>query len=262
MQLAFDECERNNVFVVLPEGAFFEMARSGKPLETMSKNFRLLTPHLNRIRVARRLMVVIREEIATASPCKTLVDWKFTELVHDFAEALAADDQPTIDRVQSNISFYLSNDSAAWRDGDHFKSQLLNLTRAFREGFQENQIKAFRKYPLDTTVEFLASNAGIAFIGNCMVNCSKSTQQVADALARTPSVARAYYSAIFALSLWWEAKGGLQSIDPQKCSNDFIDLEYAVMGAYSLAFRTTDCRADFVYSAIRRAFADETASAA
>jgi hypothetical protein len=62
-----DDCCRNGLRPLLPDGAFLEFAKGGCPLDTARRSFEILAPHRELVCSSRKIMEMMRDELQPTS---------------------------------------------------------------------------------------------------------------------------------------------------------------------------------------------------
>lgn len=92
LKTAIDRCCRESLQILLPEGAFFELSKGSRPLDTWRRSLSFLAKYRELVSVSRKLSVLRQEEIVSGQPCSSISADDLTEFHRSLLESLAAND--------------------------------------------------------------------------------------------------------------------------------------------------------------------------
>ncbi len=249
-----DECRRDDLKIIIPDGAFMEFSKGGLPLDTARNSLRVLAPHREFVCSSRKLTDMMRDEMERQRPCVTLVHHDTSEFLRTLLSDLDRGDESSLRRiVEGPISDMMPLSLDLWNNHDENKAIVMRLHDSMKSTMRPDQLNALRRSPETGLSDWLSSHDGMRFVFQGL-KARGTSDATAYELTRSPSVSAGFLSALAGLAIYWLAFGGLASIDSHKISGDLNDVEYIVLGALSRSLATSDRRASVIYRAVRDAF--------
>jgi len=249
---ALDRCCRENVRLLIPDGAGFEFSKGSDPHLNWTRSLQLIAPFAELVVVGRKISHVWNEEILQGVPSIDVVDdggtTRFRELLRQIEAGDATGLRQIIDGPGwSSMEASLDN----WSHHEQFKAMIKTFRDALQPSLTEATVKDLRTNSDDAIARWLESVDGMSFVFQGIQSRGVKAE-AALGLAARPSVIGAFISGMAALALYWIAFGGLESAKPEIITNDIVDLEYGVIGALSDSLLTSDRRLKAIHHAIKR----------
>jgi len=253
---ALDRCCREDLRLLIPDGAGFELSDVSNPLYTWRRSLSVLCRYPELVAVSQKLTKIMCQEIACGRPAEALIDddgtHRFGELLRKMASGDDSDLRAMIDGpVKSLVRRTSSTDSA------RHKSLILALRGQLSAMMTEETLGRLRRAPEAELATWLTSVDGIRFVFQWITH-NGACAEFAFALSSGPSVSAAFASSLAAVAVYWLAFGGLESAPPEKVTNDLHDAEYAVLGSISVELLTGDSRLRRIDEALRKALFSRT----
>lgn len=249
-----DQCSRNGLHLLVPDGAFFEFAKGGQFLETARQSLRLIAPYRELVCAARKLSHMMSDELDHQSECTSLVHARTTAFLRSLLEELQQSKDTALRKLAEGPVAELAPAAiAAWNDHEENKRLIQNLRDALGSTMTPDQINWIRRSPEQRLGEWLSSDEGMRFVFQGL-KARGANEETAHKLTRKPSVSAGFISAMAGVAIYWLAFGGLSSATAKMASGDLNDVEYVVVGALSRSLSTTDKRASIICRAVTKAF--------
>ena len=248
-----DRCCRENLHVLIADGAGFEFSDVADPLLTWRKGLQHLAPYAELVVVSRKISDLWRDEISSAAVSTDIVEHGATKLFRQLLRQVAVGDESGIRAiVEGPLKKLLPVSQAVWSDNDQIKSALRRVHDSLKSSLAKETIKRLRQARDEVIVEWLCSTDGVRFVFQGIQDRCRDAERVALALTVEPSVIGGFVSGLAALGLDWLALGGFDATGPKVITNDLHDLECAILGAMSDSLATHDKRAIRICHAIKR----------
>ena len=246
-------CREESLYLLIPEGAGFEMSKSSEVWETWRNSLRLLTPCWDLVVVSRKMTDLMRAEVATGKPANSFVDHAATETFQQILADLESGNDASLRRiVEGPVKEKMPISRNAWSDAEMHRSWIIQLRDLLKAEITDREVKELRRAPSSELASWLSTANGVRFVYQGIV--SRGADDVtALRLASTPSVTGAFLSALALIALHWLAFGGLEAAKPEKVTNDLHDAEYAVFGSLSVDLRSADRKLQEIHSAVTAA---------
>lgn len=249
-----DDCRRNGLQILLPDGAFLEFSKSGCPFDTARNSLQILAPHRELVCASRELPDMLRDELRQRDPCASLVQKDTTKFLRSILAELEHSEESALRKlVEGPVAKLMPPALAAWNNHEENKRLVQRVHDALKAGMPFDQLKSLRRSPEEGVSEWLSSAAGMRFVFDGL-KARGANDDGAWKLTRTPSVNAGFLFAIAGLALYWLAIGGLAPTAATKLSGDLNDVEYVVLGALSRSLATFDRRASIICRSVVRAF--------
>ena len=259
---AVEMCRKEDLRLLIVEGAGFELSKSLRdgvdPFRTWKKSLRIIAQKPETIVVGRRLADLRYEEVRTGRPTEDIADVGLTEWFRELLTELSrGDDEGLRSLIDRRARPAMARSFAEMSSPEDFKQEILNARNAMRKILSAVELKDARNDPRGFVPYFFSTKVGVRLVAEqvgasaLLHGCGIGT---ADRLSREPSATAGFITAVLACSLQWLAAGGLEGASPKKISNDFHDLEYAVLGGLSHSLQTNDKKLATVEAAVREGF--------
>ena len=251
---ALNECCRNKLQLLLPDGAFSEFSKGGCTLETARRSLQLLAPYRELVCSSRKIAEMMRNELEGRAPCGSLVQAESTMFLRSILEELEHNDETTLRKlVDGPIAELMPQALAVWNDHDRNRQTIRELHDVLKRSFSADQLKAIHRFPECGISEWLSSSHGIRFVYQGL-KARGADDATAYKLTRSPSVNAGFMSALAGIAVYWLAFGGLATAAAKESSGDLHDVEYIILGALSRSLESVDRRAIIIYRAVAGAF--------
>jgi len=239
---ALDRCCRENLQLLIPDIAGFELSKGSQQFDTWRRSLECLRRYPEFVTVSRKLTKMLAEERSTGHPCESLIDGELTRLMRELLRALDRGDTSSLRQVVDGpVRSLMPASLATWSDSEQHKQWIIRSCNVLKDMMNEETIKRLRRSPQEGLIEWLSSANGIRFLFQG-IRSRGATKQAALHLSSAPSVSAAFISAFGAVALYWLAVGGLDGALPDKLTNDLLDIEYAVLGSLSIDLLSKDKR--------------------
>ena len=249
-----DDCCRNELRLLLPDGAFLEFSKGGAPLETARHSLCVLAPYRELVCSSRKIAEMLRDELQRRAPCVSLVQEESTRFLRSILEELEHGDETKLrELVDGPIAELMPPALEVWNDHKHNRLTVHGLHDALKGDISASQLKALRRSPEYEVSKWLSSADGMRFVYRRLKDRG-ADGATAYELMRTPSVSAGFLSAMVALAAYWLAFGGLATAAAKEFSGDLLDMEYVILGALSRSLATADRRASLICQAVASAF--------
>ena len=246
-----DRCCRENLKLLIPEGAFFELSKGTRMLETWVRSLSFLSKYPELVCVSKKIATLRRVEIETGQPCRDIIADDLTEFLRDLLRQLNRSGADSLSSyIEHRVEPLMSRSVADW-NGEKQKSLIIQMQGIFRRDLSAGFVKSIRlsENPSRT---WLQSVDGTRFVFQGLVQLG-FRQEAALELCCTKSVAAAFIGAISCIAMDWLGTGGIESAKPETISNDFCDMEYAVLASLSAGLVSRDKRVIRIHEALRDA---------
>jgi hypothetical protein len=249
-----DDCCRNGLRLLLPDGAFLEFSKGGLPFDTARRSLQVIAPHRELVCSSRKVAAMMRDELQQCGRCNTLIENTSSQFLRSILEELERGDETTLGRlVEGPIAEMMPPALEVWNDHEQNRRMVLDLHDALKAEFSTDQLKSLRQAPEKGVADWLSSVNGTRFVFQGL-KARGADEETAYDLTRTPSVCAGFLSALAGLAVHWLAFGGLPAAAAKESSGDLNDIEYVVLGALSHSLATSDRRAHAIYKAVALGF--------
>ena len=253
LSLALDRCCRENLQLLIPDVAGFELSKGSQQFDTWHRSLEYLRCYPEFVTVSRKLTRMLGEENETGCSCPSLVDRDSATCMREVLHGLDHDDTFPLRRIVDGPMRRLMPASlAAWSNSDEHKQWIIKIRDELSRMMDEEALKRLRKSPQEGLAEWLSSIDGIRFVFQG-IRSRGASDEVALRLSSMASVSAAFLSAFGALAVHWLAFGGLDVASPNKLTNDLLDMEYAILGSLSVALLSKDKRVSDICGAMSTA---------
>lgn len=248
-----EDCHRNDWNILIPDGAFLELSKSGRTLDTARRSLQLLAPHRELVCSSRKLADMMREEMLRKKPCASLVEDDASRFLRTILFELDSSKDGTLrELVDGPVARLMPTALEVWNNHAENKRHLQSLHDALAANMSAGELKRLRRSPAHATGDWLAAHsARFVFQG---LKARGLDDDTAFELTRMPSVSAGFLSAMAGVAVDWIAFGGLATTAATESSTDLNDIEYVVLGALSRSLETRDQRASRVCQAVALAF--------
>ena len=247
---ALDRCCRENLQLLVPDGAGFEMSKSSQEFETWSRSLRILKNYPEFISVSRKLTTMLDEELASGEPCNQLVDEHATSGIRRLLCSLdAGDDSQLRELIDNQVAQMMPASVKAWSDHEQHKQLIKTMGDLLRAEMNDEDVRKLRKDPVNELENWLSSPTGIRFVFQWLKSRGMADEP-ALLLCRRASASAAYVTSLVAVAFLWLGFGGIESAGASKVTNDLHDIEYAMLGSLSVELLTDDGKLRSICAAV------------
>ncbi len=251
---AIEQCRKNGLEILVPDVAGFEFSKSIEEpedtLRTWQCSLQRLASCPELVVAGRKLPELWKEELATGTPVRNIVDDMATPPLRDLLRGIGASDLTLRNFVADRVAKMMPASLKHWSQHEVHKEILVKVCDLLKPGLSEETIRSLRKNTSAAVASWMASADAVRFVFQGLRNAG-ATVKVSHCLATQPSVYGGFFSGMAAIVLYWLGAGGLDVVEPKKATNDLHDLEYALLGALSHALVTADKRLGAIEQAIR-----------
>ncbi len=253
MEGVFRRCRREGQKILLPDTAIYELSNVSSPYLTWRRSLEEVCREPELIVAGRSIGEMMREEIQTGKPVTNIVDEEVTPRFQRLLSELRDGDDKRVNLALKEVARFIEQEKRLREQHPANKAIVTALRDGWKKSLPGADLKLLRKPDEETFIRILAEleTAAIVFQAAKTDGCSDET---AYALTVGPSVYGHVVYTLAALALDWLARGGLDTVDPEKLTNDFFDLDYTVTATYCSDLITEDGRASRIYSALLKAF--------
>lgn len=247
---ALGRCCRENLRLLIPDIAGFELSKGSEPFDTWQRSLEVLSGYSEFVSVSRKLPYMLDEERQTGQPCKRLAEDYAADKFREVLATLADGDQSSLHRVINGpVREKIPSSLPLWNDLVKDKQWITTVRDDLRSAMSDDTLKKLRRSPDSEMATWLSSGDGILYVYEKGMRPALDASQAIE-LTRTRSVYAAFVSGFVAIGLYWLAFGGLDSVAPERLSNDIADLDYAVTGSLSVGLLSKDTRLNTIYQSI------------
>ncbi len=245
-----DRCCRENLQLLIPEGAGFEFSKGSDPFRTWILSLKPLAPCAEFVVVGKKITEIWRDEIEKGHACTDVIEHGATILFRRKLQQIAAGDESGVrSLIDGPVKQLMPESLAHWSKHGQIKSVIRTHYDSLKSSLTHATIKDLRNAPVDAMIAWLSSADGVRFVFQGIQSRGASSE-AALRLAVGPSAIGGFISGMAAMSLYWLAFGGLEAAKPEAITNDLHDLEYAVLGALSNSMLSNDKRLKVIHQAI------------
>lgn len=254
IERVLDDCCRKKLYLLIPDGAFFEFAKGGYLFDTARRSLQTLAPYRELVFSARKITDIMRDELSQRALPATLVQNDTTQFLRSLLEELQRGEETTLRRLADGPAANLMPPALdIWNNHDENRQMVQQLHDELKAEFSNGQLKELRRVPETGVSDWLSSQNGMRYVFQYL-KARGADNATAYEMTRTPTVAAGFISATVGLALYWLAFGGLSTASPKELSADLSDIEYIVLGALSRSLATFDRRASIICQAVSKAF--------
>ncbi|MBL8827302.1 MAG: hypothetical protein JNM18_09970 [Planctomycetaceae bacterium] len=246
--------QKQGLQLLVPEGAFFELSKSKKIMDTWRNSLQLLYLHRTSVCISDKMTRLMNEEIIQQEQASRIDSKAETTFVRSILEQINSSDYSTIQEIiDGPLAEKLPRSLLIWNDHDNHKSLVTKLQALMKESIPPDLLKKLRQSPETAAKTWLCSISGARFVfqGIKSFGADDSTALL---LTREPSVNGAFLCAVAGLAVNWIANGGLESAKPRSLTNDLHDIEYIVFGSLCDSLASEDSRAINICTAVKESF--------
>ena len=250
---AVSRCQNDDLQLLVPDGAGFELSKSSDVFDTWQNSCELIAPHSNLLVASRKMTDMMRTEIRIGQPIDSLADTGATEVFRGILDDFANGDESSLRQlVEGPVKDKMPASLNAWSDCEAHRSMISQMRDMLKEMLSDEAVKRLRRSPESEFASWLSSTDGMWFVFQ-KIRLHGETDVSALRLASAPSVTGAFISSLAAVALYWLAFGGLETVNPEKVTNDLHDIEYAVLGSLSVGLLSADKRLQNIHEAVKSA---------
>lgn len=251
IESALDRCCRENLQLLIPDGAGFEFSKGSDPHQTWICSLHQLAPYAELVVAGRKITEILRDEIKIGIPCVDVTDHGATNIFRRVLHQIAVGDESGVrDLIDGPVTRLMPESLTHWSNHDLNKSMILTIRDSLKSSLAIATIKNLRNHKVDAMIDWLSSVDGVKFVLQGIQSRGASSE-TALRLAVEPSAVGGFVSGMVSMGLYWLAFNGLDSAKSKALTNDLHDLEYAVLGSLSNSLLSKDKRLNTIHQAIR-----------
>jgi hypothetical protein len=246
----FRRCEIENLRLVLPDIAIFEFSKGTKPHLTWRTSLEHICLTSDLVVAGRDVGNMMSEEITTGKLTEDVIDHKVTPLLQELLSELKTGDDTRLNSALAKIAKFIDTEKALREQHTSNTDIVVDLKEHWKSSLDEATLQKLRNKEKGVFAGILSEleTASIVTDAARRDGCDIPT---ATSITVGPSIYSHAVYALAALALDWLAFGGIESIAPDKVTNDFHDIDYIVIATYCRSLQTNDDRANRVYSGLR-----------
>lgn len=250
---ALDRCCRENLQLLLPDGAGFEMSDGSQRLKTWKQSLHVVKDYSEFVSVSRKLSAMLSEELNAGRPCERIVDSHATEETRSILRSLAGDDDsPLRSLIDGPVAEMMPASLDEWSNHEQHKNLILTMVRLLKSEMTDEEVRQLRGDPVNKLGEWLSTINGIRFVFQWLKSC-KVNDESALLLCTKPSVSASFATGLAAIAIYWLAFGGIEGKDASDITNDLHDMECSVLGSLSVGLVAEDKRLNRIAEAVSAA---------
>jgi hypothetical protein len=243
---SLNRCCRENLHLLIPDVAGFELSKGSRPLDTWCRSLALLVSYPELVVVSRKLTDMLYEEGCDGIPCRSVVHDDLTAVMREILGSVGRGDNSLL----SEIVDRWPPTAAIWSDSEQHKKWIKGLRDGLRSMIGGNALSKLRNSPEQEVTRWLSSVDGVRFVFQGI-----KSRGIADKasllLSSVSSITAAFVAAFAATGLYWLAFGGLENASPNTSTNDLLDTEYAILGSLSVDLLSSDKRISMICRAMK-----------
>ena len=253
LESALDRCCREDLGLLITDNSAFEWSKGSKPFDTWRRSLEILSVYPEFVSVSRRLTDLLDDERLSAYPCNVVVHDGLTTSFRKILHELRVADYTSLQAILDGPARTLLPESLLeWGNHVQHKQWIVFVRDELRNMVSEKKLKSLRRDPQAGLVQWLSSEDGLRFVFQGIKQEMKDDVAALRLTQRTSALG-AFVSTFGAIGMYWLLQGGLDTAPPQTITNDFQDIEYAVVGSLCQDLVTKDKRLATIYHAVTRA---------
>ena len=220
----------DNLKIVLPDTAFFEMCKAPEWKSTLKNSLEILAQKPHIVYLSAPSNEVIQWEENNRRPTSGIISRRYTqfarELLKEIAEAREGVAHAEIERLM-----YQRNENVNKRQ-EECKYAITNLKNKIGDSLSLEQQKKLRAKTIDDAslcqyIRELAPDCALSFFQSLGMN----RERASFFCKKNPATIRRIYLNILNATEWI-VSGGFEGLSPKKAENELIDQEYIIAGTY------------------------------
>lgn len=247
INLVLHRLKNADLFVLLPDVAIMEMLKGSQWESTMKRSLSLLAEVPQKVKVALGFGEIMREEKEEQGPIEEIEDKQITPRWQALLREIKNSDGPEIASARNNI--FGAQDLAHGQFLNHERNTkvFLNLHSAWRQTLSQKDINDIRNDKTkEKIIELLSSLSMTKTVESGLVKAGYG-KNGAQVLAGTQSISSFWITTLAASALYWVVNNGLENAKPERITNDYIDIDYVVLGTVSMGLFSKDKKVNQLY---------------
>jgi hypothetical protein len=245
-----DECCRNGCWLLLPDGAFFEMSVAANPLDTWTRSLEHLKELPELVCVSCKMMDLVASEKVMRQPVEDIVNREATAFLRSLLTAMRTGGSDLQAILHGPAANQLKAGKAAWSNSEFHKQMFVKMRDLFKETLTVSQLKRMRANPRKELETWVSSTEGTRFVFQWL-QWQGLDEVTSIHLATQPSITAAFATSIAGVAIYWLAFDGLNGVDSAKVTNDMHDVEYVAFASLCRELVSCDRRANTIHRAVR-----------
>lgn len=241
--------EESKIFgwqILLPDVSMMEMLKGQQWETSMRRSLAYLASSPELVSLALSLGDLMRAERASGEPIGDLVDGLTTPIFRQLLREIDSGiDGAIFAKVRAGIVDAQSLASQQSLRHTDNKAMLVSLIDAWRKELSGDEVRKLKATP-QNQVNLWAS---VQMANTCVIGLKNGgyPDKAAQVLSVEPSVSGCWVSCLSALALNWLVFGGIDSLPPEKATNDLVDLDYILLGVLSCELYSKENRVRDLY---------------
>lgn len=237
-----------DLFVLLPDVAIMEMLKVPQWECTMKKSLSLLAEEPQKIKVALGFGEIMRKEKKDQSPIDEIEDKLVTPRWQALLSEIKNGDGPEIVSARKNIFGAQNLAQSQFLNHTWNKDVFVNLYNAWRQTLSRKDINDIRNDSTNEQAIELISSLSMTKTVELGLENAGYERECAQVLAGTQSISSFWITTLATSALDWLVKNGLENADPEKITNDYIDIDYIVLGIVSMGLFSGETKVNELYN--------------
>ena len=145
---ALDRCCREDLQLLIPDVAGFELSKGSKQFDTWHRSLECLSSYREFVTVSRKLTKMLEEERRTGYPCESLIDSDLTMLMRQLLDALEHNRTLSLRQmVDGPMQSLMPASLAAWSDSEQHKQWIITIRDQLNDMINSEALKRLRRSP-------------------------------------------------------------------------------------------------------------------
>ncbi len=222
---------RHSVLLLITDMAFVEMTKSDQWESTTRRSMEILSGHPECVAVSHAVGPMMRKERDTGEPAADIIDHQLTARFRGFLSDVHAGSGRSWEHFCSKVPE--AKPAAARQSLDHTRNKMIveGMVAGWKRDLSSDTLRQVRNHCRDVIVQLLASESTTAMIRNGLEQ-NGYPKKTAAYLASVPSVSAHVTLCFAATALRWLEYGGLDSMPPDRVTNDLNDVDYVMIATF------------------------------
>ena len=246
----FSRCRIENLQLLLPDIAIYEFSKGINPYLTWRKSLEHLCTQPHLVVAGRSIDNMMNQEKRTGELTRDIVYHEVTPSLQQSLAELKTGEETRMNSALAVVAKIIDPERTLREQHASNKKVVTSIRDHWRKSIDESTLGKLRNQEHGVFAGILAELETASIVYHAAINdgCDNST---AVSITSGPSIYSHVVYALAALALDWLAQGGIESLEPEKITNDFHDLDYVVTATYCRSLETSDKRANRIYSGLR-----------
>lgn len=235
--------------ILLPDVSMMEMMKGPKWEYSTRRSLEFLASFPELVSIALGLGELMRSERESCEPIVDIVDDLINPLFRELLKEInSGTDGAMFAKIRAGIVDAQNLANRQLLRHTQNKAMLISLRDAWKGELSDDDIRKLRRDPT-MQVDLWAS---VTMTRTCVIGLKNGgfSDKAAQILAAEPSVSGCWVSCLSALALDWYVRGGIDTLLPERATNDLVDLDYIVLGVLSCDLLSKENRVIKMYGDI------------